>query len=322
MTQIVLDNKEYKIVDTIDCITLADSFVKNKIGFGHGEAKLYVGNENEHLLSFFKQLDVSRCCFKKTDFAEYLQHAKNEFIYPQQSYVKKNVMYELYENLYFAIDKFIDEILYFDAYRVNVAPPRIYINSKSNYYDFLRSIGLPNISYISILKLIDNDGKYMYYFKIFVDYRTDLTQCIDYTEQEQQINNGDLENAKKLILNYNDKLKDFKKKLINEGHCCPFTKISDERLLVATHIKPWVLSEVAEKLDYKNVFLFTPTYAHLFEKGFISFEDDKTLMVSPWISSINQERLEIYNGKQMSELKIDKKCVEYLSFHRDYIFKY
>ena len=33
-------SKKYEIVDTLEYITLADSFVKNKIGKGHGEAKL------------------------------------------------------------------------------------------------------------------------------------------------------------------------------------------------------------------------------------------------------------------------------------------
>jgi putative restriction endonuclease len=39
---IILDNHDYKVVDTKEKITIADSFVvrQNKIGGGNGEAKL------------------------------------------------------------------------------------------------------------------------------------------------------------------------------------------------------------------------------------------------------------------------------------------
>ena len=54
MNEFLFLGEKYEVVDTLEYITLADSFVKNKIGHGHGEAKLYVGNENERLLAFFE----------------------------------------------------------------------------------------------------------------------------------------------------------------------------------------------------------------------------------------------------------------------------
>ena len=98
--------------------------------------------------------------------------------------------------------------------------------------------------------------------------------------------------------------------------------VSDERLLVASHIKPWYASDDKEKVDPKNGFLFTPTFDRLFDRGFITFEDDKTLVVSPWISPMNQKRLGIYTGKVIDALPLDEKRKEYLEFHREYIFKY
>ena len=41
----IINGTKYQILDVLNNITLADSFVKNKIGKGHGEAKLYVGSE-------------------------------------------------------------------------------------------------------------------------------------------------------------------------------------------------------------------------------------------------------------------------------------
>lgn len=48
-------NTEYEICDTIECIGIADSFIKggNKIGIGHGESKLYIGQISDNkILSF------------------------------------------------------------------------------------------------------------------------------------------------------------------------------------------------------------------------------------------------------------------------------
>ena len=63
-----IDGKNYEIIDTLEYITLADSFIKeNKIGTGHGEAKLYVGNESERIFEFFGDFKVN-CFFCKKDF--------------------------------------------------------------------------------------------------------------------------------------------------------------------------------------------------------------------------------------------------------------
>ncbi len=47
-------NTRYEIIDTQNNITLADSFLLNKIGKGHGEAKLYIGNSSEELYEFWE----------------------------------------------------------------------------------------------------------------------------------------------------------------------------------------------------------------------------------------------------------------------------
>ncbi len=116
MDYLFFNGDNYEVVDTLEYITLADSFVKNKIGSGHGEAKLYVGNESERLLTFFEKINESKCCFKKSDFEEYLADAKSEFLDPQQEYVKKEEMPNLYEQLDFAVKQFSDDPLIFDSF--------------------------------------------------------------------------------------------------------------------------------------------------------------------------------------------------------------
>ena len=41
----------------------------------------------------------------------------------------------------------------FKMYRKEVKPPRIYLQSDSDYFNLMRQFALPNISYLSILKL-------------------------------------------------------------------------------------------------------------------------------------------------------------------------
>ena len=326
MDTIKIDGEEYEVVDALEYITMADSFVKNKIGTGHGEAKLYVGNQSEYLDKFFDDYKEAECFFRKSDFEEYLADAKDEFENPQQEYVKKDKMPELFDNLEFAVKQLPAEVLKFEMYRVGVQPPRVYLNSKSHYYDFMRSIGLPNISYLSVLKLRDHAKHFIYYYKMFVDYKSDLVSYVMKSEEEQEnrINNDkDMSSkTKESLIKSRIGQGDYRRKLLEECYFCPFTKVTDERLLVASHIKPWALASDKEKVDPKNGFMFTPTFDRLFDRGFISFEDDKTLMVSPWISPMNQKRLGIYNGKVIDDLPLDDKRKEYLKFHREYIFKY
>ena len=49
--------------------------------------------------------------------------------------------------------------------------------------------------------------------------------------------------------------------------------------------------------------------------------DDKKLIVSPWLSPMNQKRLCIYTGLVVSKLPLDEKRKEYLKYHREYVFK-
>ena len=59
------------------------------------------------------------------------------------------------------------------------------------------------------------------------------------------------------------------------------TKVERLEHLVASHTKPWRDSTNEERLNGENGLLLTPTIDHLFDKGFISFEDKGDLIVSP-----------------------------------------
>ncbi|WP_077368178.1 HNH endonuclease [Anaerosalibacter sp. Marseille-P3206] len=324
MNNIIINERRFDIIDTVECITIADSFVKiNKIGTGHGEAKLYVGNYNDRLVEFWGDFS-DRCFFLKSDFEKFLTDSKDEYLFPQQEYSNKDVMPKVYEKLREKISNLENDFLEFNIYRSDVALPRVYINSDSDYYTLMREVGIPNISYVSILKL-KNNNKIYYYFKLFIDYKSDIVKFYRPRERDQEnliVKNDKIsKRSKERLISSRVGQGEYRTKLLNECLFCPFTLVNDERLLIASHIKPWADSNDREKVDPKNGFILTPTYDTLFDRGFITFENNKKLMVSPWISPMNQNRLQIYTGKTISKLPLDEKRIVYLEYHRKNVFK-
>ncbi len=65
-----------------------------------------------------------------------------------------------------------------------------------------------------------------------------------------------------------------------ETHC-RITKVNRPEHLIASHCQPWRDSTNDERLNGENGLLLTPTIDHLFDKGFISFEGNGRLIISP-----------------------------------------
>ena len=319
-----IDGRTYEVLDSISNITLADSFVKNKLGSGHGEAKLYVGNESQRLFDFFD--DFNRCCFfVKADFVKFLLDAKDEYMNPQQDYVLLSGMPHKYNMLEQKLSMYENGKLYFYIYRKDVEPPRVYIQSNNEYYEFMRDVALPNISYLSVMKVKDSTGNILYYFRIFVDYKSDIVKYISpkESEAEDRINGSSTITTarKESLIQARIGQGLYRRKLLEECPFCPISLINDERLLIASHIKPWVDSDDNEKIDPKNGLALCPNFDAMFDKGFMTFDPDKKLIVSPWISPMNQKRLGIYTGLRISKLPLDAERELYMQYHREYVYK-
>ena len=114
----------------------------------------------------------------------------------------------------------------------------------------------------------------------------------------------------------------FRNKLLESLKKCPITQINDKRLLIASHIKPWIHSSDEERLNPKNGFLLSPLYDKLFDKsiGLITFTPEKKILISKKLSSENQARLSVNNGDYIPDLPITGR-EEFLEYHRKYIFQ-
>lgn len=114
----------------------------------------------------------------------------------------------------------------------------------------------------------------------------------------------------------------FRKKLLSEMKSCPITGIDDKRILIASHIKPWIYCNSEERVNPKNGLLLSPLFDKLFDKGvgLITFTLDKRMLISKSFTKANLSRLHIYNNQVIENLVI-KGREEFLEYHRKFIFQ-
>lgn len=112
----------------------------------------------------------------------------------------------------------------------------------------------------------------------------------------------------------------FRRNLEQIEDCCRLTGVRDRRFLRASHIKPWRLCETNhERLDGYNGLLLTPTFDHLFDKGYISFSDDGAILISDRLP--NEVRCSLGLAAQSVNAKTFTEAHEkYLAFHRKGVF--
>lgn len=71
--------------------------------------------------------------------------------------------------------------------------------------------------------------------------------------------------------------------LNNFGGCCGVSGIPIREFLVASHILPW-RSHAAERLNVRNGLCLSRLHDAAFDRGFITFDDDLRLVISPLLS--------------------------------------
>jgi len=102
---------------------------------------------------------------------------------------------------------------------------------------------------------------------------------------------------------------------------CRITKVDRPEHLRASHCKPWRdCKNSDERLDGENGLLLTPSIDHLFDRGFISFDDNGELLVSPVAHKVSLQRMGISTDKAVNVGNFSKGQRKYLDFHRNYVF--
>ena len=99
---------------------------------------------------------------------------------------------------------------------------------------------------------------------------------------------------------------------------CRVTGVERPQHLVASHIKPWRLSDDGEKLDGNNGLLLSPHVDHLFDRLYISFTGDGQILRSPSLAPEVLTRWGIDAQRNVGTFSYEQRI--YLEFHRDELF--
>lgn len=105
----------------------------------------------------------------------------------------------------------------------------------------------------------------------------------------------------------------FKERVSTYERSCRITQVNNPTHLVASHIKPWRESNNEERLSGGNGLLLTPSVDHLFDRGFISFEDNGELITSPVADTRSLERMGL-QPTNVGRFNSDQK--HFLGYHR------
>lgn len=113
----------------------------------------------------------------------------------------------------------------------------------------------------------------------------------------------------------------FKRRLLTIEKQCRITGIADLRFLRASHIRPWAQCSTGnERVDGFNGLLLSPHADFMFDRGWISFEDNGALIRSAHLPEdvINRIGLNLKDGRNCGAFVAEQKT--YLAYHRNTVF--
>ena len=111
----------------------------------------------------------------------------------------------------------------------------------------------------------------------------------------------------------------FRESLIDYWSACAVTGCAEATLLRASHIKPWAMAAVEERLSLYNGLLLSPALDACLDSGYVSFDDEGRIMISERLTVDNASALGIHSDMRLKRIEPEHK--RYLAFHREHVFK-
>jgi predicted restriction endonuclease len=112
----------------------------------------------------------------------------------------------------------------------------------------------------------------------------------------------------------------FRKRLTQFEDHCRVTDVQYAPHLFASHIKPWRESTNEERLNGENGLLLTPSIDHLFDRGFISFEDSGELLISDVAHKDSMRRMGVDTERVVRVGTFSEGQKGFLAHHRRAVF--
>ena len=109
----------------------------------------------------------------------------------------------------------------------------------------------------------------------------------------------------------------FKERVSKIESRCRITGVDNPVHLIASHCKPWRDSTNEERLDGENGLLLTPSIDHLFDQGFIGFEDNGALIISPVAHRASLRRMGIDTERTVNVGGFTSGQKQFLDFYRN-----
>ena len=297
----LIEDVEFEYVSNWLPLTVPDSFVvpDSKVQGGHGEAKFYIGGKNNpSLRSFFGDDGFSiNALFVKQNLVQFLEDIKFEYINPTQPYFQAAALPRLWSERMEAVSDLKSEYIFFECSEQRAGGGRCYIKSSQNSpFKLIRELPLPNRASVLIEKYCSEEGQQRFIFSLRYSVGT----------LEERLLIGELEIAR-LVKSKNLASANIQQLSLSRfgsgryrellfascGAHCPLSGVKDERLLCATHIKPWIHSNNDERLNPQNGLVLDPTFARLFEEGLITFAEDGRIRISTTLLPMMTGDLEI-----------------------------
>lgn len=285
---------------------------------GMGESRIYIGRDEEKYDEFFDFDNIEYFFTEKNDLINYMEDAFDEYMHPSQNYLSN--ITKMYDQLKKETEQIEEELLKYNFRKTFDEQKRYYLvlqdddRKNRENYKLIRNIALPKITKYCFIKFKDQKtGKLYIYMRpiLFNDLKTK-------EESKNPSKEANTKDTKKDKQTKRLKQNKFREELLNKMPFCPFTHVTDDRILVACHIKPFSKCiNDEERYDPKNGITMTPTYHILFDLGFISFENDGTLLVSPFLSNITKKRLNLKDGEK---ILLQSGSSKYLDYHRREVF--
>ena len=189
--------------------------------------------------------------------------------------------------------------------------------SLSSYGAFSRV--MDQLGRYTVFQQADQRGKGMYSaalnsYRNFlsITYQVDLSEDIDNILSDTTID----ETQKPTYINARVGQGRFRKDLIDYWNRCSLSGYESLGFLVASHIKPWKVSDNKERLDKFNGLLLLANLDKAFDLGFISFEEDGKIIVSSHI-----EKPEVLGVNNKMHIELEDGHQEYMAYHRDKVFE-
>ena len=191
---------------------------------------------------------------------------------------------------------------------------------ESGRYGFEGKIAEPEIRDKYLGKSLENICKKgQYRFKYLPIHDKNNDEVIEEAKKiEEEIISLNVEGAsKKAIINVRVNQGIFRDLLLKRYNRCCLCGMENHTLLIASHIKPWTESEPKEKLDVNNGFLMCPNHDKLFDKGYITFDDDGKIIIS---GRLKEKDWVFLNVDRRMHIELTKSNKKYLRFHRENVF--